>query len=109
MYRGLKLKTAGTGLRVEVFNGDLDALKSIHEPMLMDVGLLKNSQAPKIYRDEYGWQPGVLHSVIFYGFKSPDRVEIAEPTPGVGREEWSLADMRVLYRGRGFRLVRGGH
>lgn len=109
MYRGLKLKTAGTGLGVEVFTGDVEALKTIRDPILLDVGLPLNVTVPKIYSEEYGWQPGVLHSVIYYGFKPPDRAEIAEPTPGVGREEWSLTDMQVLYRGRGFRLVRRAH
>lgn len=106
MFRGLTLKTVERGLRVKIFDGNIDRLREIREPMLIDVGLPSIGQFPKIYTEDYGWQPGVLHSVVFYGFKSPDRIWIGEPTPGVGREEWSLADLQVLYRGRGFRLLK---
>lgn len=106
LYRGLKIKTVGTGLRVVVFSGNVERLKTMQGPLMLDVGLPRSGSAPKIYSQEYGWQPGVLHSVILYGFKGTDRIEIAEPTPGVGHEEWSLVDLEVLYRGRGLRLER---
>jgi hypothetical protein len=105
LYRGLKLKTAGTGWDVEVFRGDLDALRDRTGPMILAAGVPKGADVDPIYTEQYGWTPGELHSVLFFSFAADERVEMGEPTPGVGREQWTVEDLRVLWRGRGIRLV----
>lgn len=107
LYRGLKLKTANTPWTIEVVAGDLDRLRQMGAgPMILAVGIPKNADVDPIYSQEYGWTPGEFHSVIFYGFAENDRVDMAEPTPGVGREQWTVEDLRVLWQGRGMRLIR---
>ena len=57
-----------------------------------------------IYTERYSWTPGKLHSVVLYGFAENDRVNIGDPS--IGLEQWTVEDLRVLYRGTGLRLVR---
>lgn len=106
LYRGMMLKTAGTPWTVEVFSGDFDALRTRPGPLILAVGLPENVPVDPVYTEQYGWLPGEWHSVLLFRFLPDDRVEMAEPTPGVGREQWTVDDLRVLWRGRGLRLVR---
>ncbi|MBC7815951.1 MAG: hypothetical protein IAG10_03525 [Planctomycetaceae bacterium] len=105
LFRGLMLKTQGTDWTVRVREVSFESLRHERGPLILDVGVPLGAQVPEIYTTDYGWQPGVLHSVIFYGFHT-DRVAIAEPTPGVGREEWSAEDLRILFRGRVYELAK---
>jgi hypothetical protein len=106
LYRGLKKKTNGTGWDVEVFAGDFNSVLSrAPGPIILAVGLPDGPVDP-IYEEQYGWKRGEWHSVIFFDAVDAHRVEMGEPTPGVGREQWSMADLQVLWRGRGMRLVR---
>ncbi len=104
LFRGLTLKTRGTEWTVSVRDFSFEQLRNEHGPLILDVGVPLGATVPAIYTTEYGWQPGILHSVIFFGFRDGDRVSIAEPTPGVGREEWSAEDLRILFRGRAYQL-----
>ena len=106
LFRGLCQKTQGTPWVVEVSSPSWDALEATEEhPVIIDVGILSMEDVPKIYTEEYGWQVGQLHSVVDYGERPNNRVAIAEPTPGVGREEWTKDDLKILYRGRCYRLI----
>jgi len=106
LYRGLKLKTLGTDWDVEVVSGTVEDLRSLGEgPAILAAGIPRGAKVPAIYTEEYGWTPGELHSVLFFGFRGEGLVAMGEPTPGVGKENWSEEDLRVLYRGRGMRLV----
>ena len=105
LYRGLKMKTAGTEWDVEVFTGAADELRSLGSPAILSVGLSRPAQSDPLYQTELGWRPGVRHSVVLLGFVT-DLVEIGEPTPDAGRERWTSADLQELYLGQGMRLVR---
>lgn len=104
LFRGLTLKTRGTGWIASVRDLSVEQLQDEPGPLILDVGIPLGATVPEVYTTEYGWQPGVLHSVIFYGFRDSNRVAIAEPTPGVGREEWSAENLRILFRGRAYQL-----
>lgn len=105
LYRGLKKKTAETEWDVEVFTGSANELRGLGAPAILSVGLSNPAQADPLYQTEFGWTPGVRHSVVLLGFVT-DLVEIGEPTPDAGRERWTHSDLQELYLGQGMRLVR---
>lgn len=107
LYRGLKLKTAGTDWDVEVFSGTADDLKNGPQTTaILMVGIPSADSAPPLYSHQYGWIPGVFHSVLFFEFLPGDAIHMGEPTPTIVEETWSDEDLRILYRGRGVRLVK---
>lgn len=105
LYRGLKMKTAGTDWDVEVFTGSPEGLRSLNGPAVLSVGLEREARVDRIYQAELGWRPGLRHSVVLLGFVT-DLIEIGEPTPDVGRERWTQQDLQALYLGQGMRLIR---
>ena len=42
------------------------------------------------------------HCVVLYGYAENDRVDIGDPS--VGREQWTVRDLEVLWNGSGFCL-----
>lgn len=107
LYRGLKLKTQGTDYDVEVYSGDLDSLRKLPSgPMIVSVGLTKSSAADTAFTREFGWVPGVNHSVILKGFDQNGSAVIADPTLARCSESWAPETMELLYRGVAFRLVK---
>ena len=107
LYRGLKLKTAGTPWDVEVFactSGEL--MHYAERPVILSVGLASDTSADTDYTREFGWVPGVNHSVILTGFKGNGLATIADPSLDMGREQWDGQMLRTLWRGYGIRLVR---
>ncbi len=59
---------------------------------------------PEYPKNEWGWTPGVGHTVVVFGFTDDGRVEVGDPA--VGREHWTVDDLRVLWNGEGLRFVR---
>lgn len=107
LYRGLKLKTAGTEWDVEVFAGSVEDLRRGPQvTSILMVGIPTAESAPPIYSHQYGWIPGVFHSVLFIKFLPDGGVHMGEPTPSIVEENWSETDLQILYRGRGVRLVK---
>lgn len=112
LYRGLKLKTADTKWTVEVFTGDVDDLRDQVKagPVILTVGI-PDEPVDEIYTKQYGWSPGELHSVVLFSFDQTEgseedqRVQMGDPSVEDGREQWTVTDLRVLYRGRGLRLA----
>lgn len=108
LYRGLKLKTAGTPWDVEVFSGStLQDLRSKAEfgPVILTVGLPKEAGVPSAYQKDWGWIPGVSHSVVLFKFWTIEMANIGDPSVSDGRENWTENDLRILWQGRGIRLV----
>jgi hypothetical protein len=103
LYRGLKLKTAGTGQRVQTFRGDLATLHAETRPVILSVRLDRRPGVDPRYEQQWGWAPGVAHSVVFFGFRADGKAEIGDPA--VGREHWRVQDLEVLWHGEGLRLV----
>jgi hypothetical protein len=105
LYRGLKLKTAGTRWDVQVVacsHGDLPRMRG---PMIISVGLDSSAARDTDYTREFGWVPGVNHSVILHGFTSFGCAVIADPTQELSREQWDEEMLRTLWRGYAIRLV----
>ncbi len=109
LYHGLKRKTAGTRWDVEVTQPDFASLRSLAEqsgsPMLLRVGLASNAQVSPEFERELGWRPGTGHSVVLLRFLSNEMVEVADPTPGIGREQWTVDEFQTLWDGQIVRLV----
>lgn len=106
LFRGLKKKTTGTEWDVEAFHCSLDELRDIVKegPALLSVWLEVGADVDPRYIDPWGWTPGLPHSVVLVQFTEDDRIEMADPA--VGREEWSMESMHVLWHGDGMRLLK---
>ncbi|MDB5386141.1 MAG: hypothetical protein JWM11_1787 [Planctomycetaceae bacterium] len=108
LYRGLKLKTVGTPWDVEVFSGTtIDELRTRAEygPVILTVGLPKDFRPASAYQQDWGWIPGVSHSVVLFKFYTIEMANIGDPSVAEGRENWTETDLRILWQGRGIRLV----
>lgn len=102
LYRGIKLMANDHGRRVQIVDRALDRLLADDSwPVLLSVRL-PFGVADRRFADEWGWIPGMGHSVVALG-RSPDGgVVIGDPA--TGREVWSAADMQLLWHGNGIRL-----
>ena len=106
LYRGLKLKTVRTPWDVEIVHGPFDRLRTLGDgPAILAAGIPRDAKVARIYTERYGWTPGEWHSVLFFGFRGDGLVAMGDPTPGIGRENWTEEDLRILWAGRGVRLV----
>jgi hypothetical protein len=106
LFRGLMLKAAGTPWRVEIVRGPFEGLRSLGRgPAILEAGLPRDAEVARVYTERYGWSRGEWHSVLFFGFRGDGRVAMGDPSPGIGREDWTEEDLRVLWGGRGMRLV----
>jgi hypothetical protein len=74
-------------------------------PMIISVGLESTARGDTDYTREFGWVPGVNHSVILHGFTNFGSAIIADPTQELSREQWDEEMLRVLWRGYAIRLV----
>ena len=69
LYRGLKLKTAGTDWDVEVFHADVATLRRLApDAIIITVKLDTSKVHDRRYIDDWGWQPNVSHSSVFFNF-----------------------------------------
>jgi hypothetical protein len=106
LYRGLKLKTAGTNWDVQVCRcapEDLERLGGA--PLILSVGLDGGAPVDSDFTREFGWVPGVSHSVVLENFSSNHCANIADPAQEMAREQWDAETLRTLCRGYAFRLV----
>jgi len=105
LYRGLKLKTAGTDWDVEVCQGPIETV-TLHfsGPMILSVGLAAGTPNPEL-TSELGWIPGVNHSVVLETVRPGGIVVIADPSQEMAREHWDRKMLATLWRGTALRLV----
>lgn len=105
LFRGLKRRTAGTAWDAEMFSGTLDDLRALDgAPAILIVELSKDANVDPRYEQEWGWLPGVRHSVVFYRFLEDGRIEMGDPA--TGREHWHAGALKVLWQGQALRLRR---
>ena len=69
------------------------------------MGLARNNGEESVYTREFGWQPGVNHSVVLMRFDGTGNALIADPSLDMCREYWNPEMLKTLWRGYGFRLV----
>ncbi|MEX2026646.1 MAG: hypothetical protein WEH44_05085 [Pirellulaceae bacterium] len=106
LYRGLKLKTAGTSWDVEIVRCRPDELAQLAErPLILSVGLESGLPADTEFTREFGWVPGVNHSVVLTGFTNSGLAVIADPSIEMSREQWDRPMLATLWRGYAIRLV----
>lgn len=106
LYRGLKLKTAGTDWDVEVAEltpGELLALPP--GPVILRVGLDQRKGPHAQLAADMGWREGLGHSVTFHGVAPGGYLQIGDPTPTIRRELWDSDELRAVWRGQTVRLV----
>ncbi|MEZ6111450.1 MAG: cysteine peptidase family C39 domain-containing protein [Pirellulaceae bacterium] len=104
LYRGLKQKTRGTEWDVRVVSGSIDELGQLERPAILRVGLETDSSVDSTYQTEYGWIPGVAHSVVLTGLDR-EFAYVADPTPEIGRERWTREELGILWQGQAMCLV----
>ena len=104
LYRGMKLKTAGTDWDVEVFSYDGDELKQ--NKAYPAIVFMRLTAAVADRHPEYetaGWIVGTSHSSVLMNLESNGICTMGDPS--VGRELMPLDDFKQLYEKRGIRLV----
>jgi predicted double-glycine peptidase len=104
LYRGLKIKTDSTPWQVEVFTGNLDALSTRQEPVILTVQLQPGPGVDPRFQRDWGWAPNVPHSVVLLRSIGDNRFEVADPS--VGREVWDRRALETLWHGQGIGLSR---
>ncbi|QDT11665.1 peptidase C39 [Planctomycetes bacterium K23_9] len=105
LYRGVKLVAQQNGRDVKVGDFELDQLLSgqVKFPVLLMVRLPLSGVDDPRYAAEWGWIPGMGHSVVALGQTENGGLAIADPAKGM--EAWSKADMKVLWHGDAIQLT----
>ena len=105
LYRGLKVKTAGTRFTVKPFHATVaDLPKALAEgPLLLTVRLEPDKTTDPRFAQEWGWTPGVSHHVVVFRQSADGRFEVGDPA--VGREYWDERAFHNLWHGEGVQLV----
>jgi hypothetical protein len=104
IYRGLKLKTRGTGVRVEPYFGSIDDLCDAGGPVMLLVRLDERPGVDPRFREKWGWVPGVPHVVVMVRCGSKEVYVMGDPA--VGLELWDRKAIETLWHGEGLRLVK---
>ena len=102
IYRGLRLKTAGR-YDVEFITTTVEELGGASSPMLLKCGIEVGRTVDPRYTRDWGWKPGIDHTVVLFRFLSPTQVEVGDPAAGL--EVWTVDALRTLWRGEAIRLV----
>ena len=102
LYRGVKLIANRNHRRIEIVGRDLEDLLAEDEwPVLMAVRLPFGVEDRR-FADQWGWIPGMGHSVVALG-RTPDRGFIIGD-PAFGLERWSKSELEILWQGNGLRV-----
>ena len=105
LYRGLKIKTAGTAWEPRALPMQTDALLTGGLcPAVISVRIDHGQPVDPRYQRDWGWEPGVSHTVVLLGFRDDGKIDIADPS--VGLEQWDVQGIRDLWKGQGFYLAR---
>lgn len=107
VYRGLRHKTAGTPWRVRVLShASVEQLRAAcaQGPVLISVGLDRWQRGyDRRYVTDWGWTPGKRHAVVVFGFLPNGKLDMGDPS--VGREQWNVEALSVLWNGEGIQLT----
>lgn len=102
LYRGLKLVAQRHERPVEIVDTSLEQLIEDDDwPVLIAVELPYGVEDRR-YVEQWGWIPGLGHSVVVFDRTADDQYAIGDPS--VGFELWSRADMELLWHGNGIRI-----
>jgi hypothetical protein len=102
LYRGIKLIADRNGREVQILDGTVAELLSDDDwPVLLAVELPYGVEDRR-YVEQWGWIPGMGHSVVALGRGPSGGLLIGDPS--VGLEEWTEEDLQVLWHGAGLRV-----
>ncbi len=102
LYRGIKLIAQRNSRSVEVVDRSLEKLLRDNDwPVLMAVRLPVGVEDPR-FENEWGWIPGMGHSVVALSRGTDGGFVIADPA--VGLELWSESMLQTLWQGNGLRV-----
>ncbi|MFK7822350.1 MAG: hypothetical protein AB8G99_26890 [Planctomycetaceae bacterium] len=102
LYHGLAVKLKSRGLRPALFDETLKQLRQHRDPQIISCELTEETaKAHPRLRDEWGWIVGVKHAVVLLEIDD-QTVRVADPANGL--EVWSLAQLQLLWDGRGARV-----
>lgn len=102
LYRGVKLMASRHERQVEIIDHRLEKLLSDDDwPVLMAVRLPFGVDDRR-FEQEWGWIPGMGHSVVALGRDPSGGIVIADPA--VGLELWSESTLKTLWQGNGLRV-----
>ena len=105
LYRGVKLVANEFDQDVAVTSLTLSQLITSNQnwPVLLMVRLPMTGVDDRRYADQWGWIPGMGHSVVALGRTADGRLLIADPSKGL--EAWTENDLKVLWHGDGIMLA----
>ena len=102
LYRGIKLISSRNNRQVEIVARDLATLLQENDwPVLMAVRLPFGVDDPR-FEAEWGWIPGMGHSVVVLGRNPAGEFLVADPA--VGLEVWTESKLETLWQGNGLRV-----
>lgn len=102
LYRGVKLMASRHERQVEIVDRSLEKLLSDDDwPVLLMVRLPFGVDDPR-FEQEWGWIPGMGHSVVALGRDPSGGIVIADPA--IGLELWSESTLKTLWQGNGLRV-----
>jgi hypothetical protein len=102
LYRGIKLIADKNDCQVEIVDPELVKLLDENDwPVLLAVQL-PHGVDDRRYADQWGWIPGMGHSVVALGRMPDGGIIVGDPS--VGLERWTEADLKVLWHGNGLRV-----
>jgi len=102
LYRGVKLIANRNDRRVVLLDGGLPRLIADDDwPVLVSVGLPFGVEDRR-FVEQWGWIPGMGHSVVILGRTNDGDFIVGDPA--VGLEIWSKADLDLLWSGVGMRV-----
>jgi hypothetical protein len=102
LYRGIKLVANRNHREVMIVDSDLEKLLGDNDwPVLLAVELPYGTDDRR-YADQWGWIPGMGHSVVALGRLPDGGIIIGDPS--VGLERWTESDLKLLWQGNGIRV-----
>ena len=102
LYRGVKLMANRHDRRVVLLDGGLARLVADDDwPVLLSVRLPFGVEDRR-FVDQWGWIPGMGHSVVVLGRTDDGNFIVGDPA--VGLEIWSKAELDLLWQGVGMRV-----
>jgi hypothetical protein len=101
IWRGLK-KNCPKGYKVTAVT--YKDKKDIKYPILIRAVLKNGDPHQEKYSKEWGWEPGVPHSVVLKADNGDGTITVGDPSCGI--ENWNKKSLDVLWNKQGFRIVK---
>ena len=76
--------------------------QSLDFPLLINAKLKRKNEEYRQYYEEWGWKPGVPHSVVLFGRSNSNNIIVGDPAVGI--ETWTEEALQVLWNGDGIYL-----